>query len=125
MDVTPNIPEGRQIIETYGAGRFQISGDTHQGSVLVFPDHTLSWPVSRIEDVTVDSLRPVIDTAGAVELLLFGCGKRMTLLPRELRRSVREGGVVIDAMDTGAACRTFNVLMAEDRRVAAALIAVE
>jgi len=59
-----------------------------------------------------------------VEVLLIGCGPRMVLLPSALRRQIREAGIGMDAMDTGAACRTYNVLISEGRRAAAALIPV-
>jgi uncharacterized protein len=59
-----------------------------------------------------------------VEVLLLGTGTRHEFVPPSLRRRLRDAGIVIDTMDTGAACRTYNVLVAEDRRVAAALIAL-
>lgn len=126
MDVTPLIPAGRQIIETYGDGRFRIANTLHEGSVLVFPGQTLAWPVTDMASLTAASLSAVSDAAkkGEVELLLVGCGARMAMIPRDLRASLRAEGVVLEPMDTGAAARTFNVLMAEGRRVAAALIAV-
>lgn len=123
MDVTPDIPEGRQIIQGYGDLRFRITNEVYEGSVLVFPDRTLAWPVQSFEQVTAESLEPV-RAAAEVEVLLLGCGTRMQLVPQALRAPLREAGVVIEPMDTGAACRTYNVLMAEERRVAAALIAV-
>lgn len=124
MDVTPQIAEGKQLIEGYGDLRFRITGQVFEGSVLVFPDRTLSWSVSRFDEVTAASLQPVMDAADEVEVLLLGCGARMQLVTGSLRRPVREAGIVIEPMDTGAAARTYNVLMMEDRRVAAALIAV-
>jgi uncharacterized protein len=126
MDVTPLIPVGRQIIETYGDGRFRITNVTHDGSVLVFPTRTLIWPVREMAALTVESLAPIAAgaEAGDIDLLLLGCGPRIAMVPRDLRANLRAQGVVIEAMDTGAAARTFNVLMAEGRRVAAALIAV-
>ncbi len=124
MDVTPDIPEGRQVIQGYGDNCFRISGEVHEGSVLVFPDRTMAWPVRAFDDVTVESLAPVTGAAGEIEVLLLGCGRAMQLVSRRLRDPVRGAGIVIEAMDTGAACRTYNVLMAEERRVAAALIAV-
>ena len=126
MDVTPLIPAGRQIIETYGDGRFRIANVLHPGSVLVFPAQTLSWPVTEMAALDVASLQPVslAAKAGEVELLLLGCGPRLAQVPRDLRALLRAEGIVIEPMDTGAAARTFNVLMAEGRRVAAALIAV-
>jgi uncharacterized protein len=125
MDITPHIPEGRQVIETYGERRFRISGTVHSGSVIVFPDRTLAWPVQTFEDLTSDSLQTVVDAGAKLDVLLLGCGSEMRLVPRGVREAIRESGVVIDAMDTGAAARTYNVLMAEERRVAAALIAVD
>ena len=125
MDITPAIPAGRQIIESYGGGRFRVSGRLHKGSVLVFPQEILGWDLREISALTLESLAPVIQRASDVEVLLLGCGPRMSLVPGALRKALRAAGIVIEPMDTGAACRTFNVLMAEERRVAAALIAVD
>ena len=71
--------------------------------------------------ITRESLAPVV-TRGGIEILLIGCGRRMVPLPKVLREELRAAGIVADAMDTGAACRTYNILLAEDRRVAAALL---
>lgn len=127
MDLTPLIPAGRQIVESYGHGRFRVTGTVHDGSVIVFPDRTLAWPVADAGGANVENLQAVCEAgrAGRIDLLLLGCGPKMTLVPSSLRAALREAGVVVEPMDTGAACRTYNVLMAEGRRVAAALIAVE
>lgn len=126
MDITPLIPAGRQIIESYGDGRFRVSGTVHETAILVFPDRTVAWTATSAADISVENLDPVAQAAGAgqVDVLLIGCGTRMALIPGELRRTLRAAGIVIEPMDTGAACRTYNVLMAEGRRVAAALIPV-
>ena len=125
MDVTPLIPQGKQVIESYGEGRFRISGQVHQGSVIVFPERTLSWPVADFAELKPESLEAVAEARKSVDVLLLGCGARMQLVPRLLREKLRVAGIVIEPMDTGAACRTFNVLMSEERQVAAALIAVD
>jgi uncharacterized protein len=126
MDVTPLIPQGRQIIDGYGDGGFRVSGQRIEGSVIVFPDKVTTWTVGEIGTLSAGSLDAVsaAGRAGTVELRLIGTGARMTQIDRTLRQTLRADGVVIEAMDTGAACRTYNVLMAEGRRVAAALIAV-
>jgi uncharacterized protein len=124
MDITPQIPAGRQVIESYGEGRFRISGKAHDGSVIVFPDRTIAWPVTAMADLSMDALPDVLVATPPVEILLIGCGARLALLPPPLRAALRERGIGCDPMDTGAACRTFNILMAESRRVAAALIAL-
>jgi uncharacterized protein len=127
MDVTPLIPQGKRVIDGYGEGGFRISGQRIEGSVIVFPDKVVTWPTAAIGDMSAGDLEPVsaAGRAGAVELLLVGTGVRMTQIDRTLRQALRADGVVIEVMDTGAACRTYNVLMAEGRRVAAALIAIE
>jgi uncharacterized protein len=126
MDVTPLIPQGRQIIDAYGEGGFRISGRRVEGSVIVFPDKVTPWAVDEIGALSAGSLDAVsaAGRAGSVDLLLIGTGARMAQIDRTLRQALRADGVVIEVMDTGAACRTYNVLMAEGRRVAAALIAV-
>ena len=126
MDLTPLVPQGRQIIESYGDGRFRVTGKLHEGSVLVFPDRTVAWAVTESSALTEESLSSIAAAgdAGTVDLLLIGCGARMTLIPAKLRAALRSHGIVIEPMDTGAAARTYNVLAAEGRKVAAALIAV-
>jgi len=124
MDITPNIAQDRQVIESYGQGRFRISGRSYSGSVLVFPGRTLAWPVAAMADMSPDALAGVMAERPAVEILLIGCGARLTPLPVALRAALRQHGIGCDTMDTGAACRTYNVLLAESRRVAAALIAL-
>jgi len=124
MDLTPLIPANRQLIQAYGEGRFRISNVVHQGSVIVLPERALAWPVDALAAVTLDSLSSVLAAEPKVELLLLGCGSRPAPLKSELRVSLRARGIVLELMDTGAACRTYNILLAEERRVAAALIAI-
>jgi uncharacterized protein len=120
LDVTPLVPKDRQVIDSYSAEGFRVSGTLHKGAVIVLPDAIHAWPVARLEAVTLESLAPVL--AAGARILLLGCGRHMAPMPAALRQALREAGVVVDAMDTGAACRTYNVLLAEDRRVAAALL---
>lgn len=125
MDLTPLIPGDRRLVESYGDGGFRISGTRYEGSVLVFPDRAELWAPRAFAEITLESLAPVSREGSGVELLLVGCGPRLQLLPGPLRAALRERGLAVEPMDTGAACRTYNVLMAEGRQVAAALIAVE
>ena len=124
MDITPLIPAGRQILQGYGDGGFRLNGVRHEGSVLVFPAQTIAWLPVTVEAITAESLVAVATADPRVEILLIGTGGRMQLIPNAVRQHFRSLGIAVDAMDTGAACRTYNVLLAEDRRVAAALIAV-
>jgi uncharacterized protein len=119
IDVTPLVPAGRQLIERYGPSGFRIAGVIWRGPVLVFPDVTVRWKLAAAP--TAENLMPVVEHGG-VQILLLGLGNRMSAVARELREALRAHGIAIEPMDTGAACRTYNVLVAEDRRVAAALL---
>lgn len=124
MDITPLVPQGSQVIDGYGAGMFRVAGIVYEGSVLVLPDRTGLWNASTVDELTAADFELVISADPPCDILLLGCGKRMQLPPEPVRAGLRDHGVVIEPMDTGAACRTFNVLLAEGRRVAAALIAL-
>jgi uncharacterized protein len=121
MDLTPVPAAGRQIIERYARSGFRVSGVIHHGPVLVFPDRIVEWNAAGARDVSWETLAPVIEHGG-VEILLLGLGRSTTAVPAALRTALRAAGIALEAMGTGAACRTYNVLVAEDRRVAAALI---
>jgi len=118
MDLTPVVQAGRQVIERYGPSGFRVSGTIYLGPVIVFPDRTEPWADAA---VTAEALAPVA-AHGGVELLLLGLGRRMSPIPQAVRLSLKAAGIAVEPMDTGAACRTYNVLMGEDRRVAAALL---
>lgn len=124
MDITPVVSADRQLIHGYGDLGFTISGIRHEGSVLVLPAETLPWSVVSVAELTLDSLAPILAAEPRPAVLLLGCGKGMSVIPRDVRNAVRAAGIVIEPMDTGAACRTYNVLLTEGRDVAAALIAV-
>jgi uncharacterized protein len=108
------------FIQSYGDGGFRIGGETYAGSVMVLRDAVHPWPVNNFSHITTDSFN-ILSEPG---ILLIGTGKTMSFLDPELRAALSARGLTADAMDTGAACRTFNVLLAEDRAVFAALIAV-
>ncbi len=91
----------------------------------MFLERVLSWDVEADEGVTIESLAPVLDAPEPVDILVVGCGQAFAPPPKGLRENLREVGIGLEWMDTGAACRTFNVLLIEDRQVAAALIAVD
>ncbi|MDD9991405.1 MAG: Mth938-like domain-containing protein [Rhodospirillales bacterium] len=122
MDITPLVPEGRQIIESYGDDGFRISGERYPGSVIVWPEGVVPWAISAIEAAVIETLHAVFSTEPPIEILLIGSGATFEMAPAALRSALGTRGVSVESMDTGAACRTYNVLMAEDRRVAAALI---
>lgn len=125
---TPRFP-GRAPIEAYGNGGFRFAGMSHRGSILCLPSAIVAWdapaPFQTSGELTPAHLAAVLAERGAVEFLLIGTGRKQIFPSREVRQAFREAGVGIDAMDTGAACRTYNVLLAEGRPLAAALVAVD
>lgn len=128
-DITPPLSAEHQLIQSYGGGGFRIAGQDYAGSVLVQPDVTLAWSVDQASAIDLASLSILIDNlapdqpGGAV--LLIGAGKVIAPVDPGLRVALQRYGLGVEIMDTGAACRTFNILLAEERNVIAALIAVE
>ena len=122
MDITPLVPEGRHVIESYGDEGFRINGERYAGPVIVWPEGVVPWPVSVIAAAAIETLDAVFAAAPPIEILLVGSGATFEMAPAPLRQALGARSIAVESMDTGAACRTYNVLMAEDRRVAAALI---
>lgn len=116
---------GRAPIEAYGNGGFRFAGMSHRGSILCLPSGVHGWAPADPLALTVDDLAAVLAEAGDIEILLVGTGRELKPLPRALREALRQSGISSDSMSTGAAVRTYNVLLAEDRAVAAVLIAVK
>ena len=128
MDVTPLIRAGTQVIQSYSGGRFRVSGAVYEGAIIVTPERVFSWDgAPAFADLTAEHFGPLTpalspEGRGGVDVVLLGTGKTMQILSPALRRELKALGLAVEAMDTGAACRTYNVLMAEGRRVAAALL---
>lgn len=125
LDITPKVPAGRTLIQGYGGGGFRINGVAVAGSHLVFPGGSERWRVDHVDALTPESLHAVTDRADTVRILLIGCGRTGAPPRPAVAEALRAHGIVAEWMDTGAACRTFNVLVGEDRPVAAALIAID
>ncbi len=122
MDITPVANKGKQILTGYGAGQFRVGGEVYTTSIIIFPDRTIEWQMSPDKPITLESLDMVVEEEGYIDLLLIGCTKPQLILPAKIRNALKEAGIALDVMDIGAACRTYNVLALEDRRVAAAII---
>jgi uncharacterized protein len=125
MDVTPLVRKGQQIIQSYAGGRFKVSGTYYEGAVMVLPEGTVPWEAPGFDALQAQNFDFLIKKSDDLDVVLLGCGTEMKFLPSELKKSLKDKGLNIDVMDTGAACRTYNVLMAEGRRVAAALLPLE
>ncbi|MFA5950464.1 MAG: MTH938/NDUFAF3 family protein [Hyphomicrobium sp.] len=112
-------------IDAYGNGGFRFAGMSHKGSLLCLPSGIFEWAgVGSIGDVSLQKLQKVLDDRQRVGLLLLGTGPELKRPSLDVRQAFVAASVGLEIMDTGAACRTFNVLLAEGRAIAAALIAV-
>jgi uncharacterized protein len=119
----PHLPRSAPI-EAYGKGGFAFADMSHRGSLLCLPDGIWAWPVTKPEAIDRYSLDRVFAAANSIDTLIVGTGTGVWQPPPELRAALRAVRVVLDAMQTGPAVRTYNIMMGERRRVAAALIAV-
>lgn len=114
----------RTPIDSYGNGGFRFANMSHRGSIICLPSGIYSWFPTSAEP-TLAMLERVFDEAENIEILLLGTGKELIRIPMELQRRLTEVNISADSMNTGAAVRTYNVLLAEDRAVAAALYMVD
>ena len=110
-------------IDAYGKGGFAFADMSHRGSLLCLPDSIRAWPVTRPQAIDRHSLTRVFEAANGIDTLIVGTGTEVWVPPRDLREALRAVRVVLDAMQTGPAIRTYNIMLGERRRVAAALIA--
>ncbi|RWB26336.1 Mth938-like domain-containing protein [Mesorhizobium sp.] len=116
---------GRAPIDAYGNGGFRFADMSHRGSLLCLPSGIYGWEPADPLALTAADFAKLLNEADKVEILLVGAGKDLKPLPAALRTALKAAGIAADPMSTGAAVRTYNVLLAENRAVAAALIAVE
>ena len=115
---------GRAPIDAYGNGGFRFADMSHRGSILMLPSGVYAWDVAEGDALDVDQFRKVLDEAQDIEVLLVGTGKDIRPLPADVKTALRAVNISSDPMSTGAAVRTYNVMLAESRAVAVALIAV-
>lgn len=120
----PHLPRPAAI-EAYGSGGFRFDTMSHRGSLLCLPSGIHGWQPADPAALTLADFDKVLAEADGIEILLVGTGTDIRLLPATLRAALKEAKISADPMSTGAAVRTYNVLLAEDRAVAAALVAVD
>ena len=116
---------GRYPIDAYGNGGFRFADMSHRGSLLCMPNGMWAWPVHGRDDLSAQALQPFLDGAGDLDFVIVGTGRDPWLLPDSVRAPFRAAQLSLDAMTTGAAVRTYNVMVAEGRRIGAGLIAVD
>jgi uncharacterized protein len=115
---------GRAPIDAYGNGGFRFADMSHRGSILCLPSGIHGWDQKEGEPLTVEAFARVIAEAADIEVILVGTGANLKPIPAELKSALKAAGIASDPMSTGAAVRTYNIMLAESRAVATALIAV-
>ncbi|MDT8344283.1 MAG: Mth938-like domain-containing protein [Thermohalobaculum sp.] len=113
--------EGQRPVDGYGPGGFRIAGVWHDGSLILLPGGPMPMPG---DGLSAAAIAPLLAAAAEIDVVLVGQGAEIAPLPRALREAFEAAGVGVEVMSTPSACRTYNVLLAEDRRVAALLLAV-
>lgn len=111
-------------IDSYGDGVFHVNEREFKGSILIWRGGVYPWSAATIADVSVEGLSVLLDKAADIDVVLFGTGETSVILPRPVRDILSAKNIAYDVMNTGAAARTFNMLLADGRRVAAAIFAV-
>jgi uncharacterized protein len=124
MADAPHLP-APAAIDAYGNGGFRFAGVSHRGSLLCLPDGIWAWPVKDVRELTQAALEPVLARAQQLDFFFIGAGRDPWVMLPQLRARFRELSLSVDCMATGAAVRTYNILLAEGRRVGAGLIAID
>ncbi|BAT60362.1 hypothetical protein GJW-30_1_02898 [Variibacter gotjawalensis] len=123
MTSRPHLPQ-LVPIDTYGNGGFRFGGMSHRGSLLCLPSGMYAWDVATPDQITEASLELAFAERDEIDSFFVGTGRTSALLSTSLRKALREAPLNTETMQTGAAIRIFNILVGEQRRVAAALLAV-
>ena len=113
------------VIEGYGNGGFRFAGMSHRGSLLCLPTGMHAWEATQPGEISLENLKPVFDAAEQIDVLLVGLGTDIAGFDKSIRQALRERNIIVEAIATGGAVRTYNILLGESRAVGAALIAVE
>ncbi len=124
MEEAPHLPRPA-LIEAHGGGGFRFAGMSHRGSLLCLPDGIWAWPVASPAALTREMLSLVFSRADQLDFFILGTGDTVWIVPDRSRARFREAQISFDAMTTGPAVRTYNVMLMEGRRVGAGLIAIE
>lgn len=124
MGLEPMHFPGRPPIDSYGNGGFRFDGLSHRGSLMILPSGIYAWNIERVEQFSVENFTTLFKEASEIEVLLLGTGHDIVRLSASLMDAFRDHVIIADSMNTGAAVRTYNIMLAENRAVAVAMLAV-
>jgi uncharacterized protein len=126
QDITPIIDKNKKQIEAYGGGGFKITGERYENkTLLVTPDSVDLIDKDNIEDIAEEDLINYLEEKNSeIEILLVGGGEGTDFLNGKISKKLKELKISVEYMATGPACRTYNILLSEERKVAALIVAV-
>ena len=120
MKFTLESSQGNNVFSNYGNGALSVNEIEHQNSLLIFPDLLQEWPVTNAVDLQIEDFKIFIDRRP--DIIILGTGATQQFPSTDLRRELAIQQIQLDVMDTAAACRTYNLLVSEDRNIGAAVI---
>jgi uncharacterized protein len=124
MKITEDLGAKQNLIRGYESGRISINGVAYTRSLIVTPERVeADWTPGQFEAMRPEHFASVV--AWGPEIMLIGTGTTLRFPPMEIRRVFAEAQIGLEIMDTAAACRTYNIITAEGRRVAAALLMID
>ena len=115
----------RAPIDAYGNGGFRFAEMSHKGALLLLPSGIYGWSAIDPQNLCIDDFSQVIEEKSEIEFVLLGTGDKQVFPSAEIIKHFTDHNIGLDCMNTGAACRTYNVLLAEKRNVAAAILPVD
>lgn len=124
MEITPIIPSDKKLITAYGNGGFKINNEHIRSSIIITAENVWQWDIASWDTLASKDFWFIDKYLKDKEILLFGTGKKRQNLPLDLNILLSNYKISVEFMDSGAACRTYNILLAESREVAASIIAV-
>jgi uncharacterized protein len=113
-------PQGRNQFTGYGAGFVSVNATRYEHSLIVTPERIIDWRIERFEQLTQEALQPLASLE--IDILVLGTGGMLRFPPPSALQPLQQAGIGVEVMDSQAACRTYNILLAEDRRIAAAIV---
>lgn len=124
QDITPQIPDNYNQLDSYGGGKFKINDKYFENSIIIAPTFLSELEVKEISEVKPESLNLIIENKEKIEFLIIGSGEASDFLSADAEKTLKNEGIIIEYMTTGAAARTYNILLSEGRKFAAILIVV-
>ena len=120
MKLHASAPSALNTFTAYGEGYVMVNDQRHEVNLIVLPGQLLPWSVESFDALKEEDFHVLLELN--LEILLLGTGTRQRFPHPRLTRALAAKRVGVEVMDLQAACRTYNILMAEERRVAAALL---